>query len=148
MNEHILNQLIKAVKNKGLKYTKQREMVLEAIYETDNHLSAEDIYNIIKDRYADVNIGIATVYRSLTFLEETGLIASVNLGQNIKKYEPNVKDHHDHLICIKCTKVVEFYDDVIEKRQDKIAKQNGFKLLSHKMYLYGTCKECLKKSAI
>ena len=142
MTDYMLSELTKAVRQKGLKYTKQRELVLEAIYENDYHLSAEEIYNLIKQKYENVNIGIATVYRSLTFLEESSLVSSVNLGQNLKKYEPNFKDHHDHLICIKCSKVIEFCDDTIERRQERIAKTNNFKLLNHKMYLYGICKEC------
>ena len=90
------------------------------------------------------NIGIATVYRALSFLEEVNLIVSIAFGTEGKKYESNAKAHHDHLICTSCGKIIEFLDNEIEKRQDKIAKKNNFKILSHSMQLYGTCEDCSK----
>ena len=101
-------------------------------------------YNQIKKEHADSNIGIATVYRALSFLEEVDLITSITFGTDGKKYESNSKSHHDHLICTTCGKIVEFMDDDIEKRQDKIAKKNNFKISSHSMQLYGICENCQK----
>ena len=106
------------------------------------HLTAEEVYNQIKKEYPDSNIGIATVYRALSFLEEVDLIASITFGTDGKKYESNAKSHHDHLICTECGKIIEFIDEEIEKRQDKIAKKNNFRITSHSMQLYGTCSEC------
>ncbi len=141
-NEQVIDELKKIVKQKGLKYTEQREVVLKILMHAEEHLTAEEIYNLIKIKEPDSNIGIATVYRALSFLEEVDLIASIAFGTEGKKYESNAKEHHDHLICTSCGKIVEFVDEEIEKRQEKIAKQNNFKVTSHSMQLYGICSSC------
>ncbi|AXH10427.1 ferric uptake regulation protein [Malaciobacter halophilus] len=141
-NEEVIEELKRIVKQKGLKYTEQREIVLDILINAEEHLSAEDVYNQIKTKYPESNIGIATVYRALGFLEEVNLITSIAFGTEGKKYESNAKSHHDHLICTSCGKIVEFLDDEIEKRQERIAKKNKFKITSHSMQLYGTCKDC------
>lgn len=138
----VIDELKKIVKQKGLKYTEQREVVLNVLLHAEEHLTAEEIYNLIKTKNPDSNIGIATVYRALSFLEEVNLITSINFGVDGKKYESNKKEHHDHLICTGCGKIIEFLDDEIEKRQERIAKKNKFKITSHSMQLYGTCPEC------
>jgi len=142
--EDVINNLRRIVKQKGLKYTEQREIVLSILLSADGHLTAEEIYNNIKKEYPKSNVGIATVYRALSFLEEVELIASINFGAEGKKYESNMKSHHDHLICTECNSIIEFVDDEIEKRQDKIAKANKFKITSHSMQLYGVCQDCQK----
>lgn len=141
-NEEIIDELKKIVKQKGLKYTEQREIVLSILLHAKEHLTAEEVYNEIKKEHKESNIGIATVYRALSFLEEVDLITSITFGTDGKKYESNSKSHHDHLICTECGKIIEFIDDEIEKRQDKIAKKNKFKITSHSMQLYGTCEVC------
>ena len=141
-NEEIIEELKKIVKQKGLKYTEQREIVLSVLLDAQDHLTAEEVYNEIKKEHTESNIGIATVYRALSFLEEVDLITSIAFGTDGKKYESNAKSHHDHLICTNCGKIIEFMDDEIEKRQDKIAKKNKFKITSHSMQLYGTCETC------
>ncbi len=141
-NEDTIEELKKIVKQKGLKYTEQREIVLKILMNADGHLSAEEVYNEIKTKHPESNVGIATVYRALGFLEEVNLITSITFGADGKKYESNQKEHHDHLICTSCGKIVEFLDDEIEKRQDRIAKKNKFKITSHSMQLYGTCGDC------
>ena len=141
-NEEIIDELKKIVKQKGLKYTEQREIVLSILLHANEHLTAEEVYIEIKKEHKESNIGIATVYRALSFLEEVDLITSITFGTDGKKYESNSKSHHDHLICTECGKIIEFIDDEIEKRQDKIAKKNKFKITSHSMQLYGTCEVC------
>ena len=141
-SEDVIDELKKIVKQKGLKYTEQREIVLSILIHATEHLSAEDVYNKIKIQYPESNIGIATVYRALSFLEEIDLITSITFGTDGKKYESNSKSHHDHLICTKCGKIVEFVDAEIEKRQDRIAEENKFVITSHSMQLYGTCGDC------
>jgi Fur family ferric uptake transcriptional regulator len=141
-NEEIIDELKKIVKQKGLKYTEQREIVLSILLHASEHLTAEEVYNEIKKAFPTSNIGIATVYRALSFLEEVDLITSITFGTDGKKYESNSKSHHDHLICTSCGKIIEFIDEEIEKRQDKIAKKNRFKILSHSMQLYGICENC------
>jgi len=140
--DELKDELKKIVKQKGLKYTEQREIVLEVLLNATEHLSAEEVYNEVKLAFPDSNIGIATVYRALSFLEEVHLISSITFGTDGKKYETNTKSHHDHLICSSCGKIVEFFDPEIEKRQDQIALDNGFKITSHVMQLFGNCKAC------
>ncbi len=141
-NEDIIEELKKIVKQKGLKYTEQREIVLNILVNASEHLSAEEIYNKIKKQHTNTNIGIATVYRALSFLEDVKLITSIAFGSDGKKYESNTKAHHDHLICTNCGEIIEFMDIEIENRQNKIAKKNNFKIVSHSMQLYGTCEKC------
>ncbi len=143
-NSKIIDKLKQVIKDKGLKYTKQRELIFETILDCEKHLSAEDTYNVITEKYPDEKIGIATVYRALAFLEEAHLISSISVDKNIRKFETNFKEHHDHLICTECNKIVEFVNEKIEKEQEKIAKENNFKLLNHTMYLYGICEDCKK----
>ena len=142
--EEIIDELRKIVKQKGLKYTEQREIVLSILLHAKEHLTAEEIYNQIKKDYPTSNVGIATVYRALSFLEEVDLITSITFGTEGKKYESNIKSHHDHLICTQCARIIEFIDEEIEKRQEKIAKNNKFKITSHTMQLYGVCENCQK----
>ncbi|MCT7564239.1 Fur family transcriptional regulator [Aliarcobacter butzleri] len=142
--EEIIDELRKIVKQKGLKYTEQREIVLSILLHAKEHLTAEEIYNQIKKDYPTSNVGIATVYRALSFLEEVDLITSITFGTEGKKYESNSKSHHDHLICTQCARIIEFIDEEIEKRQEKIAKNNKFKITSHTMQLYGICENCQK----
>ncbi|MCP4969093.1 MAG: transcriptional repressor [Arcobacter sp.] len=138
----VIDELKRIVKQKGLKYTEQREIVLNILINAEGHLSAEEIYNLIKSKKRESSIGIATVYRALSFLEEVNLITSIAFGADGKKYESNTKEHHDHLICTNCGKIVEFMDNEIEKRQDNVAKKNNFKITSHSMQLYGVCDTC------
>jgi len=144
-SDEVIDELRKIVKQKGLKYTEQREVVLNILIRAEGHLTAEEVYNLIKTKKPDSNIGIATVYRALGFLEEINLITSITFGTDGKKYESNTKEHHDHLICTSCGKIVEFMDEEIEKRQDRIAKKNKFKITSHSMQIYGICELCQKK---
>jgi Fur family ferric uptake transcriptional regulator len=141
-SEEAIEELKKIVKQKGLKYTEQREIVLSILIHAEDHLSAEEVYNEIKAKHTESNIGIATVYRALSFLEEVDLITSITFGSDGKKYESNAKSHHDHLICTECGKIVEFLDEEIEKRQERIAKKNKFKITNHSMQLYGICEDC------
>jgi Fur family transcriptional regulator, ferric uptake regulator len=141
-NSKVINELKEIIKNRGLKYTKQREVIFETILNSNKHLNAEELNVIISEKYPNLKIGIATIYRALSFLEEVKLISSVVLDNDGKKFESNIKEHHDHIICIKCNKIIEFLSNKIEKAQEDIAKENGFKLLNHTMYLYGVCSKC------
>lgn len=144
-NDNIIDELKDIIKSKGMKYTEQRAIILKILVNLDEHLSAEDIHSIIQKDYPEQNIGIATVYRTLNFLEEVNLISSISFGKDGKKYEGNTDEHHDHLICTSCGKIVEFLDEDIEKRQENIAKKNGFKITDHSMQIYGLCKNCQDK---
>ena len=142
-NQEELEQLKNIVKNKGLKYTKQREIIFQAILETNEHLNAEELHQRISDKWPEEKIGIATVYRALSFLEDVQLISSIDLQNNEgKKFEANNTAHHDHLICMKCNKIIEFVNDDIESIQEKVAQKHNFQLKNHTMYLFGICEDC------
>ncbi len=133
------------LKTNNLKYTKQREVVLEILYKYNKHFTPEELYLKIKNEYPKLNIGIATIYRTLNLLEESKMITSISFGQSGKKYEIAAKPHHDHLICDICGSIIEFEDQEIENRQLEIAKKYHFMITSHSLQLHGICKECKKK---
>lgn len=142
----MLEELKSILKAKGLKFTYQRELILKTLYENEGHYSPEDIFLIIQKENPNIKIGIATIYRTLALLEEEGLADSLMMEKGSKKYELGLKKHHDHFICTECGKIIEFYDDVIEKRQEEVAQKYGFEMRSHSMKIVGICKECQAKS--
>jgi len=143
----LLEQFKQLLKQNGLKFTKQRELILKFLYKNEGHFTPEDIYMLIKKNHPDVTIGIATVYRTLTLLEKEGIATSISFGVQGKKYELGEKEHHDHLICTKCGKIIEFFDDVIEaRRQEAIAKKYNFKMQDHTMKIVGLCETCQKEA--
>jgi Fur family ferric uptake transcriptional regulator len=143
--EEVLGNFKKLLKSNTLKYTKQRELILEIIYNNSGHFTPEDIYNLIKKSYPDVKLGIATVYRTLTLLEDANIVSSISFGAQGKKYEFGLGAHHDHLVCLECGSIEEFFDDIIEKQQETIAKKYNFKMTNHIMKITGTCSACQTK---
>ena len=141
-NETVLNDLKAVLKTKGMKYTEQRAIILQILLNIDDHLNAEEVLDIVKVKYPDQKIGIATIYRTLNFLEEVNLISSISFGKDGKKYEGNNSHHHDHIICTSCGKIVEFLDESIERKQEEIALENGFKITDHTMQIFGICSDC------
>jgi Fur family ferric uptake transcriptional regulator len=128
----------------NLRDTPQRELILDTFLKREEHVSAEELYDIVKKR--DPSIGQATVYRNLKLFSEAGLAREVDLGDGVARYEHSYKHpHHDHLICRGCGKTVEVVDAVIEELQKRVAEKYGFKLTDHALYLYGNCEECRKK---
>lgn len=138
----LLEQFKKILKESGLKYTRQREVVLKILYHSDIHYTPEALYLEVKKREPDLNIGIATVYRTLNLLEESEMVTSISFGTAGKKFELANKPHHDHLICKNCGKIVEFENSIVERQQALIAKEHKFKLTGHLMQLYGICDAC------
>lgn len=129
------------LKSVGLKATFPRLKVLDIFRKSDQrHLSAEDVYRALI--VENIDIGLATVYRVLTQFEQAGILERSQFDGGKAIFELNDGDHHDHLICTHCGVVTEFTDAEIEKRQHKIARDNGFTLDSHAMVLYGVCKVC------
>jgi Fur family ferric uptake transcriptional regulator len=128
------------LKNKGLKVTSPRVTVLEIFKQsTSRHLSAEDVYKQVLAHEGD--IGLATVYRVLTQFADAGILVATNFETGKTTFELNEGGHHDHLVCLNCGCVVEFHDEEVESRQEKIAKKHGFKLINHSMSLYGLCSK-------
>jgi Fur family ferric uptake transcriptional regulator len=134
---------IEQIKQAGLKVTAPRVAIL-AILENcgKRHLSAEDVYKELLNNGEE--IGLATVYRVLTQFEGAGLVCRRHFETGQSVFELNSGDHHDHLVCIKCGKVVEFCDPIIEERQSKIAEERNFRIEDHSLVLYGICSECEK----
>jgi len=140
--EKLLEKFKSLLKNNTLKFTKQRELILKFLYENSDHYTPEDIYMLLKKEHPEINIGIATVYRTLTLLEESGIASSISFGAAGKKYELGLKKHHDHLICTSCGEIIEFFDETIEVQQEKIAEKFNFKMTDHTMKIVGLCENC------
>lgn len=129
------------LKEKGLKSTRQRDLIASEFLEIGEHVTAEELYREISKKYSD--IGFTTVYRTLKLLNRSGLATERVFADNLTRYEPlSAEDHHDHLICMKCGSITEFQDLKIERLQDRVAGEFGFLAVSHKMELYGYCKKC------
>ncbi len=130
------------LRNAGLKVTLPRVKILEILeQQTDQkHLSAEKVYKILLSQNEE--IGLATVYRVLTQFELAGLVSRHHFEGGNSVFELNRGVHHDHIVCMKCGRVDEFTDSVIEERQRNIAKKLGYQLTDHSLYLYGFCSQC------
>lgn len=130
------------LRNAGLKVTLPRVRILEILeQQTDQkHLSAEKVYKILLSQNEE--IGLATVYRVLTQFELAGLVSRHHFEGGNSVFELNRGVHHDHIVCMKCGRVDEFTDSVIEERQRNIAKKLGYQLTDHSLYLYGFCSQC------
>ena len=138
--------LAAGIKSTGLKVTVPRVKVV-SIFETSKvrHLSAEDVYKLMLAE--DMDIGLATVYRVLTQFEQAGILLRSNFESGKAVFELNEGSHHDHLVCLDCGRVEEFFDEKIEDRQRKIAEEKGFQLEEHALALYGHCtkRNCAHK---
>ena len=129
---------IDELKNTGLKATLPRLKILE-IFQIgkQRHMTAEDVYRLLLEDRSD--IGLATVYRVLTQFEQAGLLIRSNFESGKAVYEINEGQHHDHLVCLDCGKVEEFYDAEIEKRQHDVAEKKGFAIADHSLSIYANC---------
>lgn len=126
------------LKKAGLKVTLPRMKILEILQEHgDLHMSAEDIYKTLLS--CGEEVGLATVYRVLTQFESAGLVKRHHFEGGQSVFELNQGDHHDHIVCLQCGKIEEFYDEFIEQRQREIAQQRGFKVAEHHLTLYCNC---------
>ena len=124
----------------GLKTTLPRVKILKLLESNkERHLSAEDVYRIMLDKKE--SIGLATIYRVLTQFETAGLVLRHHFADR-SVFELADTAHHDHMVCVECGKIIEFYNKTIEKQQDSIAKKYGFEIQDHSLCLYGKCKQC------
>ena len=135
------------LKNAGLKVTVPRVKILQILEKHihNRHFSAEKLYKILLSENED--IGLATVYRVLTQFEAAGLVTRHHFESGNSVFELDNGGHHDHLVCVKCGKVDEFQDELIEIRQREIAERLGYELTDHNFYLYGFCGACRKPKA-
>lgn len=142
--DDFLERMGEFLAEQGLKNTRQRELIARAVFEAEGHLNVEEIYSRV--RRMDEKIGYSTVYRTLRLLKESGLVSERHFGDGGARYEVSVEgEHHDHLICTNCNKIVEFENDDIEALQEQVARRHGFKISSHKHEIYGLCEDCRKK---
>jgi Fur family ferric uptake transcriptional regulator len=143
------DHLIKLLGENGYKTTTQRSLVYDTLTENkDQHLSTEEVYDLVKDK--NPNMGIATIYRTLQLFEEIGLVYKHNFDDGCSRYEilsPNsteVHQHH-HLVCKKCGKIIEVKEDLMNSLEEIIEKQYNFEILNHVVKFTGVCSECRKK---
>lgn len=126
---------------KGLKSTKQRDIILNCFLSTEQHMSTEELYLKLKEK--STGIGFATVYRTLKLFSESGIAREIQFGDGQTRYEHlHAGEHHDHLVCTRCGAIVEFENETIEKLQAEVASQHGFTIVNHKLELYGLCAKC------
>jgi len=124
---------------KSLKWTRQREHILDVFLESGEHLTCEEIHARVVKR--DPSVGLATVYRTLRLFVEADIAAERRFNDGVTRYEA-AQAHHDHLICVRCGRIVEFENDDIERLQEAVAERHGFRLMSHRHELYGACPSC------
>ncbi|MBI5655816.1 MAG: transcriptional repressor [Geobacter sp.] len=131
------------ITQKGLKSTRQRDVILDCFLASARHISIEELY--LKLRAKNPNIGYATVYRTLKLFAESGIAREIQFGDGQTRYEHATEgEHHDHLVCTRCGKIIEFENETIEKLQEEVAKSHGFLIENHKLELYGVCSLCKK----
>jgi Fur family ferric uptake transcriptional regulator len=130
---------------RGLRYTRERQMVLDIILPDQGHLEVRDVQKKLREK--GFNVSRATVYRTLHLLTESGLVERVHLGEAHHHYEPSPGfEHHDHLVCLKCGVVIEFFDPDLEKRQQSIYRRHGFYAKTHNLQVFGLCHKCWRES--
>jgi len=129
---------------KGLRSTRQRDIILDFFLSTRQHVSVEELY--LKIKASHPGIGHATVYRTLKLFTEAGLAREILLHDGQTRYEHALAgEHHDHLVCTGCNAIIEFEDETIENLQKEIAARHGFTIRSHKLEIYGLCAACRAK---
>ena len=151
MEQKEVQELLKdRLKEKGLKVTRQRLLVLSVLEENSGrHMTAEDIYELVAEDYPD--IGLATVYRALQLLWDMQLVDRISFDDGCVRYEighlfkGEAKHNHHHLICRKCNRVIPFGDDLLDDLEHHIEEATGFHVLDHELKFFGLCRECMKK---
>ncbi|MEK7668564.1 MAG: Fur family transcriptional regulator [Gemmatimonadota bacterium] len=132
------------LRERSLPVTSQREQVADVLFAAGGHLSVDDIEQLLRSR--DVHVGKATIYRTLDLLVESRMVVERDFGEGFRRYErvPG-HPHHEHLICLRCGKVVEFQNDRLERLKALIADEYGFQHSHHRLDIYGVCRECQQR---
>lgn len=135
------------LEKKSLRITAQRRVIVETVFETDEHFTAEQLLDW--SRAKDKSVSRATVYRTLPLLTESGLVREMDFGKDYKFYDPNYADHpnHNHIICQDCEKIVEFENEKIERLEEEISHRLGFSVKSQRLQITGSCDELKKLGA-
>jgi Fur family ferric uptake transcriptional regulator len=128
------------IQRKGLKTTRQRNTIISTFFRLRGHISVEELLNEVKK--ANPRIGYATVYRTLHLLVESNLVEERRFGDGLARYEGHSDvEHHDHMICLECGMISEFFNPRLEALQEKLAEENNFAIYRHRLELYGACKD-------
>ncbi|MBI3318173.1 MAG: transcriptional repressor [Candidatus Omnitrophica bacterium] len=141
---NILQTFQEHLGRQGLKLTRQREEILRALMAADRHLGMEELYSSLKKQ--DPTIGRATIFRTVKLLQECGLVAEVGSVNGAAKFELKAdRPHHDHMICVECSRITEFQSPMMERFQDEAIRRHGFTALWHRHEIFGRCRDCWKK---
>lgn len=143
----VISDIGEKLRAKESKLTTRRELILKVLLENQGkHLSAEDVYNLVKGEEADV--GLATVYRALELFHEFGLIHAIDFGDGRKRYEFGMEEgkdhHHHHLICTKCGSIIEVNEDLLDELENRVHKKHNFTITDHQLKIFGICSQCAK----
>ncbi len=131
----------KHVAHKRLKHSQKRDLVLKIFLKTDQHISAEDLFRLVKEKYPDISY--TTVYRTLKLIVDSGIADVVDFQDGVKRYERKVgREYHAHFICTKCNTNFEVFDDKIQHLSSRLAKEQNFLPQNHRLEIFGLCKKC------
>jgi len=129
------------LRKNGKLYSKQREQILDIFLKTEKHPTINDLYDLV--RKEDPKIGLATVYRTMEVICDAGLARKVDFGDGLRRFEHKYRHHHhDHLVCLKCGRIIEVVSPEIERLQENLAKKHRFKAVRHRMEIFGICRTC------
>ena len=143
----LLEQFRRYLREHSLPVTSQREQVAQVVFESSGHLSVEDIEQQLRER--GLRIGKATVYRTIDLLASSGMITERDFGEGFRRYERlSGHPHHEHLICVRCGKVVEFRNERLERLKALIAEEYGFQHHHHRLDIYGLCRDCQQREGV
>jgi len=137
----IFNHYLKA---NGIRYSAQRDAIVEMFLKTEAHLTIAEFYERVRKKHP--RIGYATVYRAMKVICDAGLANKIDVGDGVMRFEHKYDhDHHDHLICVSCGNLIEVMDPKIERLQEKLARQHAFDPMHHRLQIFGFCKKCSQK---
>ena len=143
-DQHAKDNFRSYLVTQGLKSTRQRDLILDAFLRAGEHLSTEELYLRLREQHP--HIGYATVHRTLKLFAECGIAEPRHFGDGQTRYESSAREeHHDHLICTVCGAIVEFENPQIEALQESVASQHGFRIVRHRLELYGCCAACQRQ---
>ncbi len=132
------------MRKRGFRWTNQRNLVTRAVFDSHDHFSAEELLELC--RKLDRDVSRATVYRTLTMLEDAGFVEGLDTGDGGRKFEHVLgHKHHDHMLCTRCGTIIEFFDQELERRQELAASQHGFTIQRHSLKLFGVCQSCRER---
>lgn len=146
MDKQLIDKFKETLHDNGMKCTPERLSIFQEIYSSSEHFDADEIY--FRMRKEKKRVSRATVYRTLDLLVENGFVSKVNVGLSQVHFENTLaQEHHEHLVCTQCGKIIEFNNNVIENEQDKICEEHGFFPTKHNLIIFGLCESCRKRKS-